>query len=139
VRDAVRPPPMLIARRRISRRQRPTTKPIGTISPARWHPAPQVPVAKGDVTWLPSSARGEFLRRAPAGLTFKPSILQSRPHFLIALRGPNHGPLYAARLIVGARNVEWQAMLIEPEALEFCIHRETREVECILQGSAFGN
>src|SRR5713226_4647726 len=64
------------------------------------------------------------------------SALQRRPHLLVALRGPEHRPIDAARLVVGARDVERQAMLVDRVRGEFRIHDLARGIERLLERSA---
>src|SRR6266566_990931 len=70
---------------------------------------------------------------APPG---RSSALQRSPHLAVALGGPDHRPIDAARLVVGPRDVERQTMLVDRVGGEFRVHDFARHIECLLERAA---
>src|SRR5690606_2269194 len=65
-----------------------------------------------------------------------PSALQRRPHLPVALRGPDARMVETLRLVIGARDIERHAVLVDGEVLEPGVHHLAAAIERLLQRDA---
>src|SRR5690242_9572869 len=72
-------------------------------------------------------------------LTFMSSSLQGGPHFLVALVGPDYGIIDSGGLVVSARDVERQAMLVDRKARKFGVHHFPCRRHGFLEAAALGD
>ena len=61
--------------------------------------------------------------------------LEGRPHFQIALVGPDAGVCDAARFVVCARHVEGQAVFVDGVVVEFGVTFRAHSVPCVFQAA----
>src|SRR5579883_2858334 len=69
----------------------------------------------------PFAASVGLLRRFSPAMPPKASAAQRRPHGAVALRRPDHRMLNAPCLVVGTRDIERHAMLVDGESCKFWI------------------